>query len=464
MSITTEGQENSSQTQITPEDLPKGFVLSGRYEIERVLGIGGMSTVYLANDKYESTHVAVKVLKRDFVQDETYVERFQNEVAILSKIHHPNVIQFSDSDKDEATGFVYYAMEHVEGESLYDLMERKRLSSAEVSKIVLGICDGLGAIHKCGIIHRDLKPENILIDGEGVVKITDFGVARDTNSNRRLTTKLQKVGSMNYMAPERWVGSNISESSDLYALGVMLYQMAFGDLPFKGDTVKEIMDLHLEGKLEVPDDAEVTDWVKELIVKLLEKDYRERPQSAQEVINFILNYAPDDLVSEDIATGDAEQANLTERGTATYTLMLRATRNISCEELGWDKYVPKASVVIKLPKNRTIALEVEKPSLDFLFLGLFLISLLAMDGILTSFGISGEDIHLEGNPIVAYLMGVFGKNSALIITKTISIIFVIFITLLAKRQRWIKNTIAVLSCIYLLGAAIPWLVILHYSN
>lgn len=468
MSITTEDQ-NYPPIQDTSEELPVGTVLSERYEISSILGIGGMATVYLAQDKYENGKpVAVKVLKREFTRDKTYVERFLNEVLILSKIHHPNIIQFYDAGRDEVTGSVYYVMERVEGESLHDLMERRQLSSAEISKIVLGICDGLGAIHKQGIIHRDLKPENILIDGDGVVKITDFGVARDTNSTRRLTTKLQKVGSMNYMAPERWIGDNVGEPSDLYALGVMLYQMAFQDLPFKGDTVKEIMEMHLEEKLLFPDDVEAADWIRELIVKLLEKNPKNRPQSAHEVINFVLGHAQDDLVSKDIAIGDVEYQgsgyNPIKRNTRNYTLMLRATRNISTEELGWDKPVPKASLVIKLPKNRTVTIEVEKPSLDFLFLGLFLVSLLAMDGILTAFGISEENIHLEANPFVAYLMEVFGKNSALIITKTVSIIFVVFLTWLAKHQKWIKNMIAVLSCIYLLGAIVPWVFVLRYYH
>ena len=449
------------------EKLPVGLVLSDRYEICKILGVGGMATVYLAQDRYkDDCPVAVKVLKREFTKDKVYIERFLNEISILSKIQHPNVIRFYDADMDKETGLVYYSMERIEGESLHDLIERKQLSSSEISKIVLSICDGLSAIHKRGILHRDLKPENILIDGDGVVKITDFGVARDTASSRRLTTKLQKVGSMNYMAPERWFGENVGEPSDLYALGVMLYQMVFYDLPFIGDTVKDIMEAHLEDKLSFPEGAVTANWIKGLLTQLLEKNPKNRLQSSQDVIQYVLNNASDDLSSKEMAVGDVASAGYDpiKHNTKSYTLMFRATRNISSAELGWDKPVPKASVVIKLPRNRTVTIEIEKPSLDFLFLGIFLISLLTMDGILTALGISEAEIHLEANPFVAYMMEIFGKNSALIITKAISIIFVVFITRLAKHQKWIKNMIAVLSCVYLCAAIIPWVFVLHYYN
>ncbi|MDR2338202.1 MAG: DUF5658 family protein [Deltaproteobacteria bacterium] len=456
------------QNLLSCEDLQPGTLLHERYLIKRRLGLGGMATVYLAEDKFQdSMLVALKVLKREFTKDKVYVERFCSEVIILSKLNHPNVIKFYDAGRDDKTWFVYYVMEYVDGESLFDILQRKTFSSREITKIILGICDGLSVIHRGQFIHRDIKPENILIDTTGVIKISDFGVTLDVTVSRRLTTKLQKVGSMNYMAPEMWVGDKIGKTVDLYALGVILYQLVVRELPFKGVTVKEIMEQHLEEKVNFPAEVEVADWLKQLIIKLLEKDPNKRMQSADDVIYFMLDHAEDDVTSKDITKGNGklqEQNTKTESNSKNHTLCFRATRNIDVEELGLDAQARRSSVVIKLPmpREQTFTIEIEKPSMDFLFLGFFLISLLTMDGILTALGISDSSIHLEANPFVAYLMKIFGKNLALVMTKLVAILFVAFITVLAKRQKWIKNIIAALSCVYFIAAIIPWVFVLSY--
>jgi serine/threonine protein kinase len=471
MNDSTELENTGIQNLVSTEDLQPGTVIHERYLIKRKLGVGGMATVYLAEDTFQnSILVALKILKREFAKDKTYVERFCSEVIILSKLNHPNVIRFYDAGRDENTGFVYYVMEYVDGESLFDILQRKTFSSQEITKIILGICDGLNTIHRGQFIHRDIKPENILINTEGIIKISDFGVTLDVNVTRRLTTKLQKVGSMNYMAPEMWVGDKIAQTVDLYALGVILYQLTIGELPFKGATVREIMEQHLEEKVQFPEYVEISDWLKQLILKLLEKDPSKRIQSADDVVYFMLDHAEDDVKSDDITKGNGENSgkvyNQDASNSKNHTLCFRATRNIDLDELGLDSPSRRASVVIKLPliKEEIFSIEIEKPSMDFLFLGLFLISLLAMDGILTSLGINDGNIHLEANPFVAYLMGVFGKNSALIMTKMVAILFVTFITVLAKRQRWIKNIIAALSCVYFVAAIVPWVFVLSYYN
>ncbi len=459
-------------------ELKAGTILNDRYTIKKVIGKGGMATVYLAEDIFSDNDlVAIKILRADFVNNKSYVERFCSEVIILNKINHPNVVHFVDANQDKATKLVFYVMEYIDGESLYDIMQRSSFSTSEITKIILGVCDGLHAIHKGEFIHRDIKPDNIMIDYRGVIKIADFGIAKQLNSNRRITTKIQKVGSMCYMAPEMWLGGHIDSTADIYALGVVIYQMVYKKLPFDGDTVRELMDQHIEEKVKYPEEIEVPVWLKELIVNCLEKDYTKRPQTVDDIINFMLEHADDDVRSSDITKGqsslqgeeefkrkeDIEKKLDTPSGSKAFCLM-RATRNIGDDEL-YDN-IKRKSLVIQLPVNRqrTISIEIEKPSLDFLFLGLFLISLLVMDGVLTCFGIQESEIHLEANPLMAYFMGIFGLKNALFVTKGFAIILVGIMIYLAKHQRWIKNVIATLSCIYAIAAVIPWVFVLSYYN
>ncbi|MCC6933451.1 MAG: serine/threonine protein kinase [Deltaproteobacteria bacterium] len=458
-----DGNEISS-ARIATQSMKAGTIIGGRYDIQRVIGFGGMATVYAARDLQGSNRlVALKILHKEYSKDKVTAERFLREIDVLQKIHHPNIVAFYDGGKDGDV--VYFAMEYVQGESLQKLQEKKKFRAAEISKLILGICDGLSVIHQLDVIHRDIKPENILITIDGVIKITDFGIARGKNS--RLTTKLQKVGSMNYMAPEVWQGKELTAAVDFYALGILLYELVTGKLPYDGDMIYEVMDKHLNEDALAPGDinTSIPAWLDKLIMRLLDKQSSKRPQSAEEIIEYVTANAVDDLMDPGIAKAQTEsqiemsdhavEDNLTKR--RTLTLTLTATMNRESDERIRNK---KLTLTIPLPKRAAVIFEIEKPSLDFLFFGIFLISLQVADWYLTSLGVERFTIKAEANPFMRGLMLRFGPEDTLLYVKMIAICFVGFLTIIARRIRWVKNIIAFLSCIYLTAAVLPWIYIL----
>ena len=460
------GNDNEiSSARITTRCLKPGTMVGQRYRINRVIGFGGMATVYAAHDQLAAdTVVALKIMHQEYAKDKVTVERFLREIEVMRGIHHPNIVAFRDGGKDENN--VYFAMEYVRGESLQTMLERRRLKSAEIAKIILGICDGLAVIHSKEIIHRDIKPENILITVEGMVKIADFGIARGKAS--RLTTKLQKVGSMNYMAPEVWQGKELTPSVDFYALGVLLYEIVTGKLPFDNDTIYGVMDQHLNDDPVNPGELNpsIPQWLEKLIAQLLDKHRERRPQSAEEIMAYVTKNAVDDLLDPTIAKAQQESAiDLQDYAVAderkisgkTLTLTLAATVEHQLPEKRPRK---KLTLTIPLPKKAAVVFEIEKPSLDFLFFGLFLVSLQLADWYLTSMGIERFTVKAEANPLMRILMHRFGPEDTLLYVKLSAITFVTFLTVVARRAKWVKNIIFFLSCIYLIAAVLPWLYIL----
>ena len=202
-----------------------------------------MGAVYLVNDRIlGGDPVAMKVLHRQFVSDPKYSQRFLREVQLMRRINHSNVVRTYDvgSDGDQ----MYFTMEYVPGISLIDWASGHSVARETLLSLLKQICAGLKAIHDAGIVHRDLKPDNIIIISNGSIKIADFGVARPENSE--LTQHNEIIGSANYMAPEVWLGEPITPSIDLYALGVILYELATGQLPFDAETPAALMRLHLD--------------------------------------------------------------------------------------------------------------------------------------------------------------------------------------------------------------------------
>lgn len=266
--------------------LAPGLLFAGRYKIERLLGEGGMGSVYLAEDTmFEGEKVALKVLHSHLSKDTRHSKRFLREVQLTRKLSHPNVVRTYDVGTFGEN--LFFTMEYIEGQSLKDRIVDGNLSPYEVPYILAEISAGLSAVHQIGIIHRDLKPGNVILDSQGGVKITDFGVARTGCSD--LTGTSEIVGSVTYVAPEVWLGKEVSGSCDLYALGVMSYQMLTNILPFDGDTPAEVMCKHLESKPTPPNQLNdvIQPWLNHLVMSLLEKDPADRPKSAQEVRSII---------------------------------------------------------------------------------------------------------------------------------------------------------------------------------
>lgn len=281
--------ETTTNESARADTLPSGFTIAGRYKILKSLGSGGMAAVYLARDQVLSGEkVAIKILRAEYVIDERHTRRFLREVQLMRKINHPNVVRTYDVGADN--DLIYFTMEYLIGKSFEDLLDSKTFPFERIADITCSICEGLNAIHQAQIIHRDLKPGNLMLLDDGNVKIADFGVARPKRS--RLTAHNEVVGSATYMAPEVWLGKKPSPSIDLYSLGIILYELTTGDVPFDADSPADMMRMHLDCEPKPPKEINknTPPWVNRLILELLAKTPSERPANAQEVITLIKQY------------------------------------------------------------------------------------------------------------------------------------------------------------------------------
>jgi eukaryotic-like serine/threonine-protein kinase len=224
-----------------------GTLLSGRYRLESKLGSGGMSTVFLARDETLERWVAVKVMHREISDQPDQLERFRREARAVAQLSHPNVVAVIDAGEDG--GFPYIVLEFVEGETLKQRIDRLgRLPVDEAAAYAIEIGRGLAAAHARRLIHRDVKPQNVLIDSEGRAKVTDFGIARSLESDG-LTKTGRVLGTTDYVAPEQAMGHGVDARSDIYSLGVLLYEMVTGDVPFKAETVVGVAMKHVNEQM-----------------------------------------------------------------------------------------------------------------------------------------------------------------------------------------------------------------------
>jgi serine/threonine protein kinase len=269
-------------------DLPIGSTFAKRYQIIEELGRGGMGTVYKVLDKEVNEKIALKVLKPEISFDLKIIERFRNELKIARKISQPNVCRMYDLMKESGTYFI--TMEYVSGEDLKSTILRLgQISIGKALIIAKQICSGLAAAHQLGIVHRDLKPHNIMIDRAGNVRIMDFGIARSTKT-RGLTEPGAIIGTPEYMSPEQSLGDEVDIRSDIYSLGVVLFELVTGKVPFEGTTAVSVA---MKQKMELPPEPmSINDQIPEefnhLILKCLEKDPKRRYQSADEVLEEII--------------------------------------------------------------------------------------------------------------------------------------------------------------------------------
>jgi eukaryotic-like serine/threonine-protein kinase len=230
-----------------------GRVFDDRYEIVRRLGSGGMSDVYLAKDRHLGRQVALKVLHSRLAEDEQFIERFRREASSAAGLSHPNIVQIYD--RGEAEGTYYIAMEYLEGRTLKDIIQAHApLRPEHIVSVSSQILEALRFAHRRDIIHRDIKPHNIIVDDEGRVKVTDFGIAR-AGSEARMTDTGSILGTAHYLSPEQAAGGRVEPSSDLYSLGVVMYEMATGRLPFTGDNPVAIAMKHLNEAPVPPGDV-----------------------------------------------------------------------------------------------------------------------------------------------------------------------------------------------------------------
>jgi len=254
-----------------------GEKIAGRYELEEVVGHGGMSTVYKAHDSLLERNVALKVLHQQYNEDEDFVERFKREARSVAQLQHPNIVTVID--RGEEDGRQYIVFEYIDGENLKELVVRKgRLDVRTALEIGLEIARGLSFAHERGLVHRDVKPQNVLLNGDGGAKVTDFGIARSLDVERGVTQPGTVLGTSNYIAPEQASGQPVNAQTDVYSLGIVLYEMITGELPFPGDNFVAVAMKQVQEPSPSVLDArgDVPLRIAEMIDRALEKDPEQR--------------------------------------------------------------------------------------------------------------------------------------------------------------------------------------------
>ena len=318
--------------------LKTGTIIAERYEILGKIGTGGMADVYKAKDHKLNRFVAVKVLKPEFREDTTFIRKFRSEAQAAAGLTHPNIVNVFDVGDD---GGVYYiVMELIEGITLKEYISKKgKLSIKEATSIAIQVSMGLEAAHSHGIVHRDVKPQNIIISTDGKVKVTDFGIARAASSN---TISSNVMGSVHYSSPEQVRGGYSDEKSDIYSLGITLYEMVTGRVPFDGDTTVAIAIKHLQEEM-VPPSVYTPDLpysLEQIILKCTQKSVDRRYSRMEDVIADLKHSLID-------PQGDFVRLTTVDNDAKTVV--------ISEEELGEIKHTPK-----QITKPEITALEEEK--------------------------------------------------------------------------------------------------------
>ena len=263
--------------------LSKGQKINDRYEIIKTIGEGGMANVYLAHDTILDRKVAIKVLRGDLSNDEKFIRRFKREALSVSNLSHPNIVEVYDVGEED--GNYYIVMEYIEGKTLKQLLQKRgALTLTEVIDIMSQLTDGLAHAHEAYIIHRDIKPQNIMIEDNGRIKITDFGIAMALNSTQ-LTQTNSVMGSVHYLPPEQANGKGATVKSDIYSLGILMYELLTGSVPFKGDTAVEIALKHMKEKIPSvrKQNPTIPQSVENIILKATAKNPKNRYDSVREM-------------------------------------------------------------------------------------------------------------------------------------------------------------------------------------
>ncbi len=326
--------------------LKTGMMIAERYEILGKIGTGGMAEVYKAKDHKLNRFVAVKILKQEFREDTTFIKKFKSEAQAAAGLTHPNIVNVFDVGEDE--GIHYIVMELIDGITLKEYISKKgKLSIKEATSIAIQVSMGLEAAHNHKIVHRDVKPQNIIISTDGKVKVTDFGIARGANSN---TISSNVMGSVHYSSPEQVRGGYSDEKSDIYSLGITIYEMVTGRVPFDGESTVAIAIKHLQEEM-VPPSAyapELPFSLEQIITKCTQKSVDRRYNNMEEVIADLKHSLIDPqgtFVKMDPPAGGS---------THTFTEQdLRDIRSTSKKDYSQDEQAPEAEKPGENAKTRS---------------------------------------------------------------------------------------------------------------
>src|SRR3954467_3469557 len=301
-----------------------GMQLNGRYRLDAQIGSGGMSTVYRAFDAVLERRVAVKLMHREIAADTDQLERFRREARAVAQLSHPHIVGVIDAGEED--GRPYIVFEYVEGETLKDRIRRMgRLPVDEAIAYAIEIARALGAAHARHIVHRDVKPQNVLIDEEGSAKVTDFGIARSLDDDEGLTAEGRVLGTTDYVSPEQALGHDVNGQSDIYSLGVVLYEMLVGDVPFHGENQVAVAMKHVRD--ELPDvqrlRPEVSAALAAVVDRATAKDLDRRYLDAGSLVADLEEVLAIETARAGGATGEATTVLRSLPGTARRRLPLR---------------------------------------------------------------------------------------------------------------------------------------------
>lgn len=315
-----------------------GTLLNGRYRLEARIGTGGMSSVYRALDETLERPVAIKLMNREIATDSDQLERFRREARAVAQLSHPHVVGVIDYGEDQ--GRPYIVLEYVEGETLKERIRRSgELDVSEAVAYAIEIARALGAAHARHIVHRDVKPQNVLIDEEGSAKVTDFGIARSLDDHG-LTADGRVLGTTDYVSPEQALGHDVTGQSDLYSLGIVLFEMLTGSVPFRGENQVAVAMKHV--REELPDvqmlRPEVSASLAAVIDRATAKDLHERYRSDEELIADLEDVLALEAARSGSATGEAT--------TVLRTLPSRARRRVPLRVRSRPAWLALAAVLV----------------------------------------------------------------------------------------------------------------------
>src|SRR5213082_1565233 len=312
-----------------------GTTLNGRYRLEARIGSGGMSTVYRALDETLQRQVAIKLMNREVASDSDQLERFRREARAVAQLSHPHVVGVIDAGED--AGRPYIVFEYVEGETLKERIRRVgRLPIAEAVAYAVEIARALGAAHARHIVHRDVKPQNVLIDEEGSAKVTDFGIAR-TLDEEGLTADGRVLGTTDYVSPEQALGHAVTGQSDLYSLGVVLFEMLTGDVPFHGENQVAVAMKHV--REELPDVQRKRPEISAALAAVIEAATAKRVEE---------RYADDAELIADLEDVLAIETARAGSATGEVTSVLRTLRSQTQRRIPFRLRHPASTLLVSL--------------------------------------------------------------------------------------------------------------------